>query len=375
MTEIRLLLVEDNPGDARLIQEELRDVSDAQFRVHVARSLQQGIATLESSDVDVILLDLGLPDSQGLDTLEGIFEKAAGKPIVVLTGNQDESVGIQAVQEGAQDYLVKGRVGRDALARSIRYAVERRRAMAAQEAARSRKEELDRLQEAERLKGDILGSGDETGSPLARMRLMFYSLRNGSLGDVTEQQRRAVAQLEEGYEQLGRIVQDVVDVASLQTRSLQVHPEEVDARDLVRDAIRAMSESADRAGIKIMDMTRERLPVRAEANRILQVLFHLLSNALRMSRPGQRIRVEAKSSGPEVLVHVHDEGIGLTPEQVERLFTPFCQVHPEIRYVRHGAGLGLFVSKGLIEAHGGRMWCVSPGPGMGATFSFSLPKI
>lgn len=122
---IRILIVEDNPGDARLIQEFLKDAKAVQFdTVHVER-LADAIGKLDDEHFDVPLLDLRLPDSQGIGTFDRIHEKAPRIPVVVLTGLVDETIAVSAVTHGAQDYLVKGQVDGDDLARSIRYAIAR----------------------------------------------------------------------------------------------------------------------------------------------------------------------------------------------------------------------------------------------------------
>ena len=108
-TRINVLLIEDNPGDVRLIKEMLGESSSAQFYLQCHDCLSTGLEHLTTTDTDVVLLDLSLPDSKGLDTLYKIKTGAQQLPVVVLTGIDDETVAIKAMQEGAQDYLVKGR--------------------------------------------------------------------------------------------------------------------------------------------------------------------------------------------------------------------------------------------------------------------------
>ncbi len=130
---IRVLLVEDNPGDARLFTELLRDAGASQLRVvHVDR-LAAALDHLTRDSFDVVLLDLSLPDADGLDTLVRAHAQAPKTPIVVLTGHDDEALAVRAVRAGAQDYLVKGHVDGELLVRSIRYASERGRALEALE--------------------------------------------------------------------------------------------------------------------------------------------------------------------------------------------------------------------------------------------------
>ncbi|MDO8281900.1 MAG: ATP-binding protein [Thermodesulfovibrionia bacterium] len=121
---IRILLIEDNPGDARLIEEMLKE-SGIEFKLECVTSLSSGIDEVRLDGFSVILLDLGLPDSQGLITLTKLNDIRPEAPVIVLTGLADEATGMQAIKEGAQDFLVKGQVDHNLLSRSIKYAIER----------------------------------------------------------------------------------------------------------------------------------------------------------------------------------------------------------------------------------------------------------
>ena len=124
---IRVLLIEDNPGDSRLITEMLSEVKGFSFDLKYATSLSKGIKSLIEGEFDVVLLDLGLSDSLGLETFSKIYAHAWDVPIVVLSGLDDEEVAVKAMQTGAQDYLVKGDVDSRMVSRVIRYAIERKR--------------------------------------------------------------------------------------------------------------------------------------------------------------------------------------------------------------------------------------------------------
>lgn len=124
---IRVLVVEDNPADARLIQEMLVESDGEGFQVTRADRLRSGLERLAAGGFDVVLLDLSLPDSQGLETFDRAKSAAPGVPILVMSGLADDTIAVQAVQAGAQDYLVKGHVDSYGLGRAIRYAIERKR--------------------------------------------------------------------------------------------------------------------------------------------------------------------------------------------------------------------------------------------------------
>jgi len=126
-TPVKILLVEDNPPDALLLQETFREITNIKFELTHVKQLSEAVSQLGKSSFDVILLDLSLPDSFGLETLERALMMAPSLPIIVLTGLRDETIGVQAIHKGAQDYLIKGQTDRDLLFRVINYSMERKR--------------------------------------------------------------------------------------------------------------------------------------------------------------------------------------------------------------------------------------------------------
>ena len=135
---VRVLLVEDNPGDARLVEEALADAKSADFRLTHVEHLQEGLRRLAKHKFDVVLLDLLLDDTPRLGALLEIYEQSARVPVVVLTGLEDEAVGKWALREGAHEYLIKGAVGPERLAHSLLDAVERGSAQTARPGAARR---------------------------------------------------------------------------------------------------------------------------------------------------------------------------------------------------------------------------------------------
>jgi MinD-like ATPase involved in chromosome partitioning or flagellar assembly/CheY-like chemotaxis protein len=135
---INVLLIEDNPGDTRLIQELFKEAKVVPTRLLCADRLSSGLEMLSKGGVDVVLLDLSLHDSKGLDTFSRVHTHAKELPVIVLTGFDDEDLAMQAVQEGAQDYIAKGSVNSQSLIRAVRFAVERNRKLAAVPNPRSR---------------------------------------------------------------------------------------------------------------------------------------------------------------------------------------------------------------------------------------------
>jgi PAS domain S-box-containing protein len=146
---IKILLLEDNAGDVLLLRETLRTVSEFEYELQDAPTLEDGQRLFAGSPFDIVLLDLSLPDSRGMDTVSGARQFAPELPIVVLTNLDDEGQGIEAIRMGVQDYLVKGQVDGRMLARTIRYAIEHKRASVELQKARDELEQRVRERTAE----------------------------------------------------------------------------------------------------------------------------------------------------------------------------------------------------------------------------------
>jgi len=149
---ILVLVVEDSPADALLLEDVLRQIRDAQFKITHVETLADALASLALGSYDIVLLDLGLPDSQGAETVTKLRQSQPWVPVVVLTGLDDEAVGISAVQLGAQDYLVKGNFAPPLLGRTVRYAIERKRA---ERATLAQLKEVAIVEERNRIAGEI----------------------------------------------------------------------------------------------------------------------------------------------------------------------------------------------------------------------------
>jgi DNA-binding NtrC family response regulator len=124
---LNVLIVEDSPADAELIRDALRETGPAKFHSESVPRLSEAIARLVRGGINLVMVDLGLPDSQGLATFRNLRQAAPDLPIIVVTGNDDQEMAVAAVREGAQDFLVKGQISGNLIVRAVRYAIERKR--------------------------------------------------------------------------------------------------------------------------------------------------------------------------------------------------------------------------------------------------------
>jgi len=179
---IKILLIEDNPADVRLLQEMLTEAKDFSYSLECADRLSAGLSSLYRGGIDVVLLDLSLPDSQGLHTFDQVYAQAPYVPVIIMTITGDEETAVKAVQKGAQDYLFKGQVNGNCLVRSIRYAIERKRTEEELMQYRSHLEELVQERTAqlttanEQLQGEIIKRKGVEESLRAEQQRLFTLL-------------------------------------------------------------------------------------------------------------------------------------------------------------------------------------------------------
>lgn len=233
----------------------------------------------------------------------------------------------------------------------------------------------DRLRELNQMKNQFVNTAaHELSTPITPIGLQIHLLRSGRLGPLTDPQRNALELTDRNLERLSSLMRDILDAADAQSDKLPLTRIEVDVPTLLRGVVAGQAEAAAKAHVRLQLDVAEGLSVNADLARLTQVVRSLVDNAIKFSPQGGEVQVRAGREGPEVVVHVRDQGIGLAPEDFRRIFQPFSQVHDTMQHTKAGPGLGLVIAQGVIERHGGRIWCDSPGLGKGATFSFALPS-
>lgn len=359
---IAVLLIEDHPGDAGLVREALRDARALRFDVTHVATLGAGLDALGAGGIDVVLLDLSLPDGVGLASIGRVRAVAARVPILVLTGTEDEELALQAVRGGAQDYLVKG-LDAGSLARSIAHAVERHRMLV--ELETTRREQLA-------LKDRVLSHvSHELRAPLYAAGGFVGLLIEGLAGEITAAQREYLELAQHNLEQLGRMIRDLLDATRAETGKLVIEPRALDLVEVIAASISSLRPLADAKTIALAAELPDGLSAYADPQRVQQVLTNIVDNAIKFTPTGGRVRVTADADGDAARVSVADTGCGIAPEAMTHVFERLYQAGGLT--VRRGLGLGLFISRALVERQGGRIW-VEPSPGGGSTFRFTLPR-
>jgi two-component system sensor histidine kinase/response regulator len=361
---MRILLVEDNPGDARLIRAYLSEAGTAAFELAQVDRLAEAVRRVGEADFDVVLLDLSLPDASGLETVKRMQQAAATRPIVVLTGLNDEAVALEALRNGAQDYLTKGQINGELLVRAMRYAIER-------------KHTLLELQQLNDFKNTMLGmAAHDLRNPLAVViTCSDFLLSPESVALSPEQRAKFLGRIKANSEFMFKLIDDLLDVTKIESGRLDLKLEHADLRRLTEATVAFNQVLAGKKGIRLNFTPECDLPpFRFDRVKIEQVLNNLISNALKFSEPGTAVTIRVRASGANgpVIVSVADQGPGIPAQELDKLFKPFSKTSVRSTAGEGSTGLGLAISRKIVEGHGGRIWAESE-VGNGTTFSFSLP--
>lgn len=246
------------------------------------------------------------------------------------------------------------------------------RDITARKEAEEARRRIERLEEVNAMKTQLLNmASHELNTPIAALRLQIHMLKLGQQ-EADPRREKALRLLERNVDRLANLVKDVLDVAKMQSGQLKVRLDQVDLGPIVEEAAELYAQAYLEKGVSLTVESRA-TPVRADAQRVTQVLVNLLSNALKFTPAGGEVKLRIGERDGHAVVAVVDTGPGLTPEQIARLFQPFSQVHDQSVESKGGTGLGLHISRGIIEQHGGKIWCESEGLGKGTTFAFSVP--
>lgn len=195
------------------------------------------------------------------------------------------------------------------------------------------------------------------------------------MGPLADGQRKALDSARSSLEQVRVLVQDLSTLARIEDGRLELKPPDVDVGAIASNAVESFRPLAADRGLSLSLEQDPAVHAQADPTRVGQVLFNLLSNALKFTPKGGKIRVRTRMDGPRTLLEVEDSGRGLTSDEVRKLFQPFSQVHNSDEVEEKGTGLGLYISRALAEAQGGSLAVSSPGRGLGAVFTLQLPRL
>ncbi|HSA31475.1 MAG TPA: response regulator [Candidatus Omnitrophota bacterium] len=366
---LQVLIVENNDVDRAVLINMLSKAPYGSFQISATDSLQETFELLKQSLVDVVLLDLNIKDSNGIDTLKRLHGRYPQLAVVVNTGEYQDDLGLRAVTMGAQDYLIKGMYKSYGLVKALYYAIERKKAETelhkAMDELKEMQAQLIRAEKMNVVGGVASGIAHEVKNPLATI-LYGVEYLNTVLKDGDDKIELTLRSIKDAAYKANSIIKDLLDFASLSDIKRDLCPIE----RTIEQGLVLTHHQCEKFQIKIVKHFATNLPnVLIDKNRIEQVVVDLILNAIAVMKNGGTLTIrttrkifdrsdisvasnltDSIAVGEDVLiVDFEDTGKGIPDEYLEKIFDPFFTTHR----AAGGVGLGLSIARTIMDSHGG----------------------
>jgi signal transduction histidine kinase len=372
-----ILVLDDSETDREVFRRFLSSDPRRDYEIHERSSIEYALEACQEVQPDCILLDYSLGDGTGLDFLEVLSQIGGTRayPVVMLTGSGSEEVAADAFRKGAQDYLVKGTLTPDALQRAVGGAIYKAQTERLLEKQRA---ELERLfheaQDAHARKDQFLAAlSHELRTPLTPILTAVSSVepRFASRDELDD----LFAIIRRNVELEARLIDDLLDLTRISKGKLRLDLRPVDTHEALRHALDTCLEEVAAKKLKlVLQLEANARTVQADPARLQQVFWNLVKNAVKFTPPHGEVSIRTCNPEPGRLeMQVRDTGCGIPPDALPKIFDAFEQGGAQVTRQFGGLGLGLAISRALMEAHNGSIRVESAGEGQGATFTISLP--
>lgn len=387
---IRVLLVEDDEQDYFLFRQALR-ADQCEFAVDWVSSMADALLVLETHAYHVVITDLGLPDCRGQEAVHKLRPHCPNTPIMVFTMHDDEVLGSELLEAGAQDFLVKGEMSSRHLSRSIIHAVQRQLQL---NESQDLLGELEHSRETLRMQAKLLKRKNRKLKRLCRTAQEFVDnvshdlrtpltvikdyaaiVQEEMIGPLNERQRDMLGKLRVRADDLNNTVDDLLDGSKLQAGLLTVWRRQISVNDILQRTRSIVQQRADARAVHLsLDVPADLPDVYCDMEKAVRILTNLSVNAIKYVPNGGfvKLRCQLDQVNHSIWIHVEDNGPGIEPEALQRIFERFNRLSCQVRSTVKGFGLGLSIAQNLARLNLGTLK-VDSTEGVGSTFSLELP--
>ena len=374
----KILVVEDEAGSRLTL---CGILEDAGYEVTGVEKGTEALEVIKDGNFNVIIADIRLPDVGGMSVLELAKEINPDVAVVIMTGYASVETAVNAVNEGAYAYFVKP-VNMDEMKTAIVNVLRQQRL------SRENKRLVDDLQRSNKLLFEanrqlraateaksifLAHMSHELRTPLNAIIGFSDLLIGGIGGKINNKQRQCLEDILSSGKHLLSLINDILDLSKVEAGKIDIRPESLRLADVVDDAVTTVKPMIDESKHELAISIAEDLPpVYGDRNRLKQILLNLLSNAIKFTADGGKISLETSRKDDFCRVSMVDNGIGIRKEDQTCIFEPFTQLDRQPGERKQGTGLGLALTKQLVELLGGKIWVESE-YGKGSQFSFTIP--
>lgn len=368
--EQKILIIEDNPGDFFLIKEFLKRTTLPRYQIYHAEKISDAEILLKQEDFKLILMDLFLPDSEGISTFKKIFPLSAHTPVIVLTGLVNEEVTANTLQQGAQDYLVKGEYDEKLLEKTIRYAIERKHnqelIIKAEEITRNKlealvKERTKELEEAIKKEKQLVDlknqfvtiASHEFRTPLSTIRFAADYLHEYLERLDKDEIKSKLKKIEKQVVHMAALLEDVIMAGRTELNKIPVVKSSINLKSLIDKIHEEVLHSTKNTHRIELIYASENEIIQIDEKLLRNILINLLTNAIKFSPAKESVGFRIIEENGTLILEVSDKGIGISDEDMPKLFEAFQRGGNTASI--SGTGLGLSIVKKAVELLNGEI--------------------
>ena len=375
----KILIVDDDS----FVRDMLEMILDAQgYMVETAVDGKDALEKYSAMlDINLIVSDMNMPEMNGLELIRGIRGINEDVPIIILTGNNEITVAIEAIHSGAYDYLIKDENIQDTILLSVNKVLEKyylkQKNLELMDTLARQNSELEKsnqeLLALNQLKNKFLGiAAHDLRNPLSSIGGISEIILTEAMDKDTDEQREFLSIINTASNDMLALVNDLLDVSVIESGKLELQLKKGSLKKLIDERIRVDQIVSERKNITIHQVLSDVPDVLFDPNRLAQVIDNLLGNAIKFSPQNSNIYVSLDLDSDMAKVSVRDEGPGIPAEEQSKLFGEFQRLSVQPTDGEKSTGLGLAIVKKIVEAHKGVLEVQSQ-TGKGSTFSFSIP--
>ncbi len=365
---MKILLIEDDEGFANGLLD-IMQISD--YRVDIALDGKTALGLIKENEYSAVIVDLNLPDIDGTKLISEIYKLRKDVQTLILTGDTSRDAAVQAINVGADAFLTKP-IHFNAFFETLERMELVYNNKLIEKALVEERIKLKQAQKLDEMRNQFINTAThEIKTPISAI-LGYTELISDSFHLLPEDVQSYFKVIQRNVNRLLALTNDLLEVQRIESGRSAV--------EMGIHNIMALLEQTRLETYPILEGKRQHLIVTSKSrgdwvfdrNRITQVLLNLVSNASKYSPEGSQIQLKVRNTVSKLFIEVTDEGVGLTEEDIEKLFIPFPDIL--VKGKTDSTGLGLSICKGIIDLHNGEIWCDSGGLGKGSRFTFMLPK-
>jgi len=378
--ENRILVVDDEKEIRTFLAMALNKLGD--YRVELAEDGKEALQRIEKEEFDLVLTDLKMPEMDGLQLIDQIVKTKPEILTVLMTANGSIDSALEAIKLGASDYITKPLNIEEMLIRLQKVLEEKQRFVKLRDFAAQLEKANQELRRIDDIKSEFISvASHELRTPLAAIKNAILLILKGKTGEVNETQAKFLSMAERNINRLTNILDDLLNLSRIESGRVQFNFQNFVLKEAVEFIASSLRAQADAKKIQLeIDAPEQLPPVYGDQEKIEQILTNLIGNAIKFTPDEGHIlitikplpRSESGGQADMLSVSVKDTGIGISQEHLDAIFEKFYQVEGSLHRSVGGTGLGLAITKGLVEAHQGKIWVESE-LGKGSNFTFTLP--